>query len=155
MNPDRSREEMTAEANEIRADLVETVEKLDRIRRHPPLALAGTHARALVRWSAVGGVALAAVGSLVVVVFERRERSLERVRRDRMRLLREAWARPARLLGARERPFVVRALQSLALTLLGSIFHTLSARTLLRLTAAAPRAAEPRRKARSNDGNGN
>ena len=133
MNTDKPRDELTAEANQVRAELVETVEKLDRIRRNPPLALERP-IHDLVRWGAVGGVAFAAAGS-VALVLRRREQTIERVRRDRLRLLREAWTHPAQILGARQPPFIVRLAQSLALALATSAFRALSKRWAARLTA--------------------
>ncbi len=134
MDMNRSRDELAEEANRVRAELVDTVQKLDRIRRHPR-QLGAPVARDLLRWTATGGVVLAAAGTLTFALRRREPRGV-RLRRDRARLLHEAWARPDRILGGRERPFVVRLAQSLALALLTSALRALSSRWVARLSAA-------------------
>jgi hypothetical protein len=139
MNTDMSREDLEAQANVVREELVETVGQLDQLRRDP-LGLGGQFGQALARIAAVGGVVIVA-GGAATFLFWRRETSSQRLRRDRLRLMSDAWHRPSRLLRAEQPHFVVRLTQSLALAVLTSAVRMLSKQIVVRLGASGPRPA--------------
>jgi hypothetical protein len=133
MNTDKSRDDLAAEANRVREELVETVGQLDHLRRDP-LGVGGRVGQALAWVAAFGGVVVVA-GGAATFLFWRRESSVERVRRDRRRLLSDAWHRPARLLRAEQPPFVVRLTQALALGVLTTAVKLFSKQLVARLAA--------------------
>jgi hypothetical protein len=131
MEMNKSREELAAEANRVREELVETVGQLDHLRRDP-LGVGDHVAAAAVRVAAVGGAVLVA-GGVAAFLLWRRESSSERLRRDRWRLASDAWQRPSRLLRAEQPSFVLRLTQSLALGVLTSAVKMFSKQVVAHL----------------------
>jgi hypothetical protein len=133
MEMNKSREELASEANRVREELVETVGQLDHLRRDP-LGVGDHVAAAAVRVAAVGGAVLVAGGAAAFLLW-RRETSVERLRRDRLRLASDAWHRPSRLLRAEQPSFVLRLTQSLALAVLTSAVKMFSKQVVAHLAA--------------------
>jgi hypothetical protein len=100
----------------------------------------------LARFAVIGGVVVVA-GGAAAFFFWRRESSSERLHRDRLRLMSDAWHRPSRLLRAEQPHFAVRLTQSLAIAVLTTAVKMLSKQLVTRLPAPraqpAPRVHRP------------
>lgn len=133
MNPSgRSTQDMTAEADRIRARLLRTVEKLDQ-RRHDvtnlPLQL-GKHGYEI---AIAGGIGVLLLG--IEQFLTHRRAPLAARRRRRWQVLAQLWNDPDRALRSKKRPFVLDALRSLGISLITSIATAPAHRAIAQLVA--------------------
>jgi hypothetical protein len=136
MRNGKSRDDLAREANEVRAQLMRTVEQLDQRRRDAgdiPLQFK-RHARLA---AVMGALALLATASAAALVARRLAARPARRRRNRWRLAKQMWRHPERALRAQPRsPF-----DTLAYSVLKSLLGTIATVCAQRLVATASKPA--------------
>lgn len=113
----KSRDDLARQANQVRSKLLHTVEVLDQ-RRHEALDLKLQLQRHVRQIVGMAGAALVLTAGVVAFAVHRLSTAPERRRRDRVRLVRQMWRHPDRVIrGARRegRPFLVEVGRSVLL----------------------------------------
>ena len=114
----RSTKDVTAEANQVRARLLRTVEKLDQ-RRHEATNLPLQLHKHGYEIAIVSGIGVLILG--IEQFLTHRRAPLAARRRRRWQLMTQLWNDPDRALRTPKRPFVLEALRSIGISLITSI----------------------------------